>query len=802
MKSRLQAPLATLAAISLAVPVCLPAANVSLTTADAGGSTSFNTAGHWSNALAPSAANDYFTAGYLLRTPTTAAGSSNYFLGNSLSLDFNAGSMIAGLSIKYAGSSSIRVDNLKLNGGAIFNGVGGTMSVYGNITVLTNSYLDPQASGRVLAIYAPITGASSNTIGIRAASGSAGGIVQILGDGSGYSGNWYINGTGDSVPGAILQVGNGGASGSLGPGRVTNNSALWFNRADGFAVNNPISGPGAVVMAGPGVATLSAANSYTGATTVSAGTLALGSGGSIGSSSVISLAAGATLDVSAVAGFGLSAGQTLSGSGTVLGSMTAPAGTTVSPGDTGSGTLTVNGNLNLAGGAWRCDLNTPGVVGGVNDLLVVNGNLTLTPGIAVSLVFPGGTPVVGAYTLCQCTGTLVGDPGYLNAGLGSSNVTFTLNASGSPRSVLVTVSGTNTPPAQTAPPLIKVFLQGGQSNADGRAATNGLPANLVSPQPDVPFYYYLTGGAANGDGTLGTLTTLRPGCSASGGATFGPEVTFGRTLADYFALTNQASASNVMVVILKYAHGGTSLAVNWSPNGLGTTNGEGADYVIFQRVVSAGLSRLAAAYPGATIELDGMIWVQGETDIDNGAATSAAYGTNLVRFIKDVRLTYGASQPYGTNLPFFFSRVSTQQTYYSVPTDSSYANYLVLRAGQAFAATALSNVFMLDIDGAQFSTFAPGLHFDTGGQQAMGRAFAQAVISALPPPTLQPPARLGAGWRLSFAGVSGTSQTLERATALAGPWTRLTNFILGPWGYTNFDDTTAGATAFYRVVRP
>ena len=99
MKSRLQAPLATLAAISLAVPVCLPAANVSLTTADAGGSTSFNTAGHWSNALAPSAANDYFTAGYLLRTPTTAAGSSNYFLGNSLSLDFNAGSMIAGLSL-------------------------------------------------------------------------------------------------------------------------------------------------------------------------------------------------------------------------------------------------------------------------------------------------------------------------------------------------------------------------------------------------------------------------------------------------------------------------------------------------------------------------------------------------------------------------------------------------------------------------------------------------------------------------------------------------------------------------------
>ena len=36
---------------------------------------------------------------------------------------------------------------------------------------------------------------------------------------------------------------------------------------------------------------------------------------------------------------------------------------------------------------------------------------------------------------------------------------------------------------------IRVFLQGGQSNADGRAQKATLPAMLLNPQADVPFYY-------------------------------------------------------------------------------------------------------------------------------------------------------------------------------------------------------------------------------------------------------------------------------------------------------------------------
>jgi hypothetical protein len=337
-----------------------------------------------------------------------------------------------------------------------------------------------------------------------------------------------------------------------------------------------------------------------------------------------------------------------------------------------------------------------------------------------------------------------------------------------------------------------------------------LPVKLFQPQGDVPVYNYLTGAAANGDGTLGQLTVLQPGLSKppSGSATlFGPELTFGRTLADYYAVTNNVSTNAVMVAIIKYAHGGTSLAKDWAANGNSSTNGDGPDYVIFQRVVGAGLARLAAAFPAASIELDGMIWVQGESDIDAGSSASAAYGTNLVRFINDVRLTYATNWPYGPNLPFFLSRISINQTVYSLSSDSSYPNYLLLRAGQQFATTNLTNVFMIDTDPSQFSTAtpwaSPGLHFDTQGQQALGAAFGRSVINALPPPILQIPQIVGNGCLLNFTGVSGTLNSIQRSANITGPWTLLTNILVGASWTTNWNDPNPPfPSGFYRASRP
>jgi autotransporter-associated beta strand protein len=89
-----------------------------------------------------------------------------------------------------------------------------------------------------------------------------------------YQGGTFING-------GTLQLGSGGATGSI-QGNVVNNSLLVFNRSDAPVFSGVISGSGAVSQAGGGMLTLLGNNTYTGLTTVSAGTLQLGNGGASG----------------------------------------------------------------------------------------------------------------------------------------------------------------------------------------------------------------------------------------------------------------------------------------------------------------------------------------------------------------------------------------------------------------------------------------------------------------------------------------------------------------------------------------
>lgn len=87
-------------------------------------------------------------------------------------------------------------------------------------------------------------------------------------------------------------------------------------------------GADALSKTGLGTLSLGAANTYTGTTTVFAGTLKLGSAGSINSSPTISVRSGATLDLSdKTAALPILATQTLTGAGTVSGQPIEVAGT-------------------------------------------------------------------------------------------------------------------------------------------------------------------------------------------------------------------------------------------------------------------------------------------------------------------------------------------------------------------------------------------------------------------------------------------------------------------------------------------
>ena len=116
---------------------------------------------------------------------------------------------------------------------------------------------------------------------------------------------------------------------------INNSSAVGYAGLLGGASGN--QNKLALTKNGAGTLTLSGANTYNGNTTISVGTLALGSAGSIAGSPVITVAGGATLDVTAKGSGGalvLGQNQTLKGSGTIEG--------TVSPSDV---SLTINGTL-------------------------------------------------------------------------------------------------------------------------------------------------------------------------------------------------------------------------------------------------------------------------------------------------------------------------------------------------------------------------------------------------------------------------------------------------------------------------
>ena len=109
-----------------------------------------------------------------------------------------------------------------------------------------------------------------------------------------YSGFTTING-------GALQLGNGGATGSLSTGSaLTNNGNLTINRNNAVVQGtdfsgSPITGTGSVTQAGAGTTALNAANSYSGATTVSAGKLIISSTQT--GPGAISVANGAKLEI-------------------------------------------------------------------------------------------------------------------------------------------------------------------------------------------------------------------------------------------------------------------------------------------------------------------------------------------------------------------------------------------------------------------------------------------------------------------------------------------------------------------------
>lgn len=151
----------------LAVPAICTAAVVSLTGADASGTTSFDTAGLWDNAAAPSAGNDYVVDGATtrLRTPAVTAYTGT-FGGDSLTLSNNGtATSLYGLSFKGGGVNNITINNLIIQNGGQINHINGTADVfnlYGNINMAGDGVI--RAKQGAINIYSAISGSGQLTV--------------------------------------------------------------------------------------------------------------------------------------------------------------------------------------------------------------------------------------------------------------------------------------------------------------------------------------------------------------------------------------------------------------------------------------------------------------------------------------------------------------------------------------------------------------------------------------------------------------------------------------------------------------
>ncbi len=284
----------------------------------------------------------------------------------------------------------------------------------------------------------------SNTISF------AGVISDFSGDGPASAGSLVQNGTGTTILTAnntytagttinagTLQLGdpnvNGGTTGSI-PGNVLNNGTFAINRSNAVAFGGVISGTGAFQQLGAGTTTLTAVQTYTGSTTISAGVLALTGTANIAASSGV--VADAKFDISGLSGgtsitnlSGGSAGTVALGNNTLA--LTNAAGTF-------AGVISGNGGLVKQGSGLL-------TLSGANDYTgattVAGGNLRVNGSVASAVTVQSGATLsgigsVGGLVTIQSGGTLSAGQspgtitlGALNLNAGSTSV-FELGSPG------------------------------------------------------------------------------------------------------------------------------------------------------------------------------------------------------------------------------------------------------------------------------------------------------------------------------------------------------------------------------------
>jgi autotransporter-associated beta strand protein len=311
----------------------------------------------------------------------------------------------------YNHSTNVTVENggiLKSNTSINWNG---TFVAEGNLTI---------AIDQVTSAVMTFPNAVSIPGNLISNGGASGGTTSFLGD-------LNVTGTITMTSGTLSFDGSAGVLSAASIALSGATTAMNFNRNSNMAFGNVISGSGGIRQNGTGTTTLNGNNTYSGSTSVTAGTLLVNVTQS--GTGVVSVSSGATLGASGK----------MSGAVTITG--------TLAPGISGIGmletgqvgatprTTTINGTLQI---------ETDGSAGTPTDVLKSSGALTL--GATSTLDFNSiGTPLTApSYVIASYVGTLTGTFGSVtdlplgyeirynfNNGVNSTNIALVKTAFGS-----------------------------------------------------------------------------------------------------------------------------------------------------------------------------------------------------------------------------------------------------------------------------------------------------------------------------------------------------------------------------------
>ncbi len=353
--------------------------------------------------------------------------------------------------------------------------------------------------GGIIAGAGTLTKASSGTL--------------TLGGVNTYAGATTINGGTISIG---ADSGLGAAPGVATPGHLTFNGgaltctasfALASNRgiamtgAGTINVNSSytvtyggvIAGSGALTKAAAGVLTLSGANTYGGATTISAGTLRLGANDVLSDSTAVT--ATGTLDLNGYSdtiGSLAGAGAVTLGSGTLTAgadnTSTAYSGTMTGTGGltkNGSGTLTVSSSLAYSGNttvsAGTLALSGSGAIGSSPNIILASGGNLDVSGLTTALSLGSGQTLKGSATGANTTATITMGA---TKGLTLSAGGLAFTAYGGGATAPITVAGAGELAMNGAPVTITTTTELGVGTytliaKSGSATVTGTPGTLT-----------------------------------------------------------------------------------------------------------------------------------------------------------------------------------------------------------------------------------------------------------------------------------------------------------------------------------